>query len=219
MFNLVLKDFKLISKYNIFIAIYGLILSLSGLKMGSNPGLLYVISIIIITYISVLYSNGYDDKYKIHVSLNSMPIIRKEVVMAKYTSFILQLIFTSGIIIIFTLFLNLIGIKAAARTANIWDLIVSFNILGLFYTFYFPLYYKYDYNKLRIFNMGIYFLILIMPGYIPKLLKYDVGTKLINWVLSINNMNTIQLIILAIVFILLIISYILSSQIYSKKEF
>lgn len=219
MFNLVLKDFKLISKYNILIAIYGLILSFSGLKTKLNPGLLYVISIIIITYISVLYSNGYDDKYKIHISLNSMPIVRKEVVMAKYTSSILQLIFTSGIIIIFTLFLNLIGISAVTRTATIWDLIISFNILGLFYAFYFPLYYKYDYNKLRIFNMGIYFLVLVMPGYIPKFSKSNLGMKFLSWISSVNNINTLQLIILAIVCILLFLSCILSSQIYSKKEF
>lgn len=219
MLNLVLKDFKLGKRYNIFFLIYSLILSVAGLKMNRVPGMLYVLSIVIISYVSTLYANSYDEKYKIDIALNSMPVDKKDIVRAKYLALVLRLLVVSGGIIIFTLILNILGIKAAIRTANLWDLILSFNLLGIFYSVYYPLYYKFEYSKFRIINMGLYILLLVIPGYITKFLKSSMGSRFYNWLMHFKNLNQFHLCISILVLMLLIISMTISSKIYSKKEF
>ncbi|KOA21401.1 hypothetical protein CLHOM_00720 [Clostridium homopropionicum DSM 5847] len=219
MLTLALKDFKLSSKYNFFILIYGMFLSVAGLKNNHSPGVFYTLSIIIIVYISILYSNGYDEKYKIHVALNSLPIKKHEIVLAKYLSFILHIFLISGVIIIFTLILSILGLKTSARTANIWDMIIAFNILGIFYSIYYPIYYKFESSKLRILNIGLYLMLLVAPNYITKFLKSDSGTNLIKYLSTFNNTNALSLIILILSIFLLIVSFLISIRIYSKKEF
>lgn len=219
MLNLVLKDFKLGKRYNIFFLMYSLILSVAGLKMNRIPGMFYVLSIVIISYISILYANGYDEKYKIDIALNSMPVDKKDIVRAKYLSLILHLLVISGGIIVFTLLLNRLGVKAAIRTATLWDLILSFNLLGAFYSVYYPLYYKFEYSKFRIINMGLYLLLLVIPGYITKFLKSNMGSRFYTWLMHFKNLNQFHLFISVLVLMLLIASMTISSKIYSKKEF
>lgn len=219
MLTLAFKDFKLSSKYNFFILIYGMFLSVAGLKNSHSPGVFYTLSIIIIVYISILYSNGYDEKYKIHVALNSLPIKKHEIVLAKYLSFIFYIFLISGVIIIFTLILSILGLKTSSRTANIWDMIIAFNILGIFYSIYYPIYYKFESSKLRIFNIGLYLILLVAPNYMIKFLKSDSGTNLTKYLSTFNNTNTLSLIISILSIVLLIVSFLMSIRIYSKKEF
>ncbi|MFU0823450.1 ABC-2 transporter permease [Clostridium sp.] len=219
MLNLVLKDFKLGKRYNIFLLVYSLMISAFGLKMDHLPGILYVLSIVMISYISILYSNGYDEKYKIHIALNSMPINKKDIVRAKYLALILRILIVSGAIILFTSILNNLGVKAAVRTATFWDFILSFNLLGIFYSVYYPLYYKFEYNKFRIINMVLYILLLVIPGYITKFLKSNMGLKFSNWLMDFRHLNQFHLFTSTLVLIVLVISMIISSKIYCNKEF
>ncbi|MBE6044419.1 MULTISPECIES: ABC-2 transporter permease [Clostridium] len=219
MLNLVLKDFKLGKRYNIFLLVYSLMISAFGLKMDHLPGMLYVLSIVMLSYISILYSNGYDEKYKINIALNSMPINKKDIVRAKYLSLILRVLIVSCVIIIFTLILNRLGVKATVRTATFWDFILSFNLLGIFYSVYYPLYYKFEYNKFRIINMILYIILLVIPGYITKFLKSNIGLKFYNWIMDFRHLNQFQLFTSILVLIVLIISMTISSKIYCNKEF
>ncbi len=58
--------------------------------MPDHPvaNILYVLGMVILIFISVIYTNGYDDKYKSEIILNSFPIDRRDIVKGKYITLI-----------------------------------------------------------------------------------------------------------------------------------
>ncbi len=90
MLNLSKKDLKLSKKINIFAVIYALFIAAMGLTMPDHPvaNILYVLGMVILIFISVIYTNGYDDKYKSEIILNSFPIDRRDIVKGKYITLI-----------------------------------------------------------------------------------------------------------------------------------
>ncbi|MCY6370886.1 ABC-2 transporter permease [Clostridium ganghwense] len=219
MFNLILKDVTVTKKTNIILVVYAVILSVIGLKMPEASGFLYIMSIFMIAYITILTANSYDEKYKFHISLNSLPINKKDIVLSKYLSLVVYVIFYSMVVILLTNILYSLGFKSSGRAATIWDLIVSFNILGIFYSIYYPLYYKFEGSKLRIFSFILYILVIVSPGYVVKLIKTTNGQHILYLLSKINNINTLHLSFFVVVLIIMFISIQISTKIYSNKEF
>ena len=94
--------------------------------MPDHPvaNILYVLGMVILIFISVIYTNGYDDKYKSEIILNSFPIDRKDIVRGKYISLIIYIIIACSAVLIFTNIILKIGIITNGRSANIWNAIL-----------------------------------------------------------------------------------------------
>ena len=60
MFNLVKKDLKLATKINVFAVIYAMFISAMGMSQPNFPpaNAMYILGIIMLVFISVIYSNG-----------------------------------------------------------------------------------------------------------------------------------------------------------------
>ncbi|WMJ81103.1 ABC-2 transporter permease [Clostridium sp. MB40-C1] len=219
MLNLIIKDFKITKKINVIFFIYALGMAFVAIKsQAKHPGTLYIMSLILIVYISLLYANGYDGKYKIHIALNSMPVKKKNIVFSKYLSMIVYLAFYFLVMFIGS---NVFGIifNNTDNVISIWDFVICFNAMTIFYALYYPLYYKVNKDKLAMLNFGIYITVLIIPTLFTKFMKSSLGHTFLMSVSRVNNINTIHLIFLLVAIVLQIISVEISFRIYSRKEF
>lgn len=219
MFNLIKKDFILSRKINIFAVIYGLFIAAMGLTMPDPlmSTLLYVFGMIILIFITVIYTNGYDDKYKSEIILNSLPMDRKNIVRAKYMALILFIVISCGTVLIFTNIILKLGIASTGKGASIWNAIFVINISLIFYSIYYPIYFKVG-EGLRSFNTILWILMVIGPSVLSKLME---GLNNIGYLGKIIDMdiNRINIYVLILSLIMFYMSMKISEKIYRTREF
>ncbi|MBV4431168.1 ABC-2 transporter permease [Clostridium tyrobutyricum] len=213
MANLILKDI-LIQKKSF---ITGIICSLPILLNFRNLGAsIYTFLPILITFVFITNAILYDEKAEI--LLNSLPIKRIHIVSAKYISiFLFTLI---GIITMFLLvnIIKFLGTTNLPISMNIENIFISFVLSLILNCINFPLYFKYGYLKARfiplILIFGVFFLLSSLDGILHKYINYEFI------VINLNNMPQIILnsIIILICFIVFIISFSLSCNIYKNKD-
>lgn len=219
MISLIKKDLKLSVKVNIFAVIYALFISATGLISDNLilSNLLYVLGIVILTFVSVIFTNGYDDKYKSEVVLNSFPIDRRSIVRGKYITLIVFVTISSGAIILFTNILPMFNIIDSIGSANMHTAILAASIILLFYSIYYPFYFKIG-EGLKTFNSVLWILLMIGPAMIGRGFKALDQRGLLDKLMNID-LGTINLYLLGISLIIYYISLQISKGIYMRREF
>ncbi|WP_416197145.1 MAG: ABC-2 family transporter protein [Sporanaerobacter sp.] len=217
MFNLVKKDLKLSTKINIFAVVYAMFISAMGMNLPVDlpVNIMYILGIINFVFVSVIYSIGYDDKNKSEVVLNSFPIDRVDIVRGKYVTLII-FILISVFTLLFTNAIEALGLKSAGRPADIWDIVAAMSLLLVFYSIYYPLYFKL--GDLRMFNSILWMLVFVGPTILGK-----IGRKLESKGLlkGMASLNIRQITLFAFIFSILIyyISLQISKKLYMTREF
>lgn len=219
MIGLIKKDLKLSIKINLIAVIYVLFISVNGLlsKDLLVGNIIYVLSIIIFTFVVVIYVNGFDDKYKSEVILNSFPLDRRNIVRSKYITLIIFILISSAVIVALTNVLPMILNIDGRASANIHTVIIAANVLLLFYSIYYPIYFKVG-EGLRTFNTILWLLLVIGPNLLVKALKTLDQRKLLE-ILAHIDLDKINLYFLGISLIIYYLSLQISKKIYVKKEF
>jgi len=219
MINLIKKDLKLSIKVNIFAVIYALFISATGLIADNSiaANLLYIIGIVILTFIAVIFTNGYDDKNRSEVVFNSLPLDRRNIVRGKYISLLIFLLISSGAVILFTNILSIFEILDGGDSAGIQSAILAANIVLLFYSIYYPFYFKVG-GGLRTFNAVLWIVLMIGPSMLGKGLKALDERGLLDRLMKID-LNTINLYLLVISIVIYYISLQISKRIYMRREF
>lgn len=219
MIGLIKKDLKLSIKINLFAVIYVLFISVNGLlsKDLLIGNIIYVLSIIIFTFVVVIYVNGFDDKYKSEVILNSFPLDRRNIVRSKYITLIIFILISSAVIVALTNVLPMLLNIDGRASANIHTVIIAANVLLLFYSIYYPIYFKVG-EGLRTFNTILWLLLVIGPNLLVKALKTLDQRKLLE-ILAHIDLDKINLYLLGISLIIYYLSLQISKKIYVKKEF
>lgn len=219
MIGLIKKDLKLSIKINLIAVIYVLFISVNGLlsKDLLIGNIIYVLSIIIFTFVVVIYVNGFDDKYKSEVILNSFPLDRRNIVRSKYITLIIFILISSAVIVALTNVLPMILNIDGRASANIHTVIIAANVLLLFYSIYYPIYFKVG-EGLRTFNTILWLLLVIGPNLLVKALKTLDQRKLLE-ILAHIDLDKINLYFLGISLIIYYLSLQISKKIYVKKEF
>lgn len=219
MIGLIKKDLILSIKVNIFAVIYALFISATGLIRDNLliANLFYVLGIIILTFIMVIYTNGFDDKYKTQVVLNSFPIDRRNIVRSKYIILIIFILISSGVIIALTNILPMLLSVGSRAIANIHAIIFASNILLLFYSIYYPFYFKIG-EGLRSFNAMLWMFLMLGPALIGRLFKALDAWGLLGKLMNMD-LDKINLYILGIILVIYYISLQISKKIYMKREF
>ncbi len=219
MIGLIKKDLKLSIKINLIAVIYVLFISVNGLlsKDLLVGNIIYVLSIIIFTFVVVIYVNGFDDKYKSEVILNSFPLDRRNIVRSKYITLIIFILISSAVIVALTNVLPMILNIDGRASANIHTVIIAANVLLLFYSIYYPIYFKVG-EGLRTFNTILWLLLVIGPNLLVKALKTLDQRKLLE-ILAHIDLDKINLYLLGISLIIYYLSLQISKKIYVKKEF
>lgn len=218
MFNLVKKDLKLSTKINIFAVAYAMFISAMGMNLPVDlpVNIMYILGIITFVFVSVIYSIGYDDKNKSEVVLNSFPIDRKDIVRGKYVTLLIFIFISCISVFLLTNIIKGLGVKPDGRPADIWDVVAAMSLLLVFYSIYYPLYFKL--GDLRMFNSILWMLVFVGPTILGK-----IGRKLESKGLlkGMASLNIRQITLFAFIFSILIyyISLQISKKIYMTREF
>lgn len=221
MINLILKDILIQKKSLLYALFYGIFALIAFPSTMTARGA-YMFGGISIAYLLIIYSNGYDEKNKSEVILNSLPVRRDSIVTAKYASVLI--FFILGVVItgIEGLVITTLNIIPSMRFIAISDVLSVFISVGLMYSVYYPLYFKFGSLKLKIFNIVLYMLFLFVPNIIVTTIEENPNSNFALKIISVLEKNPIwmlQCFTVIIVMIALIISMEISIKIYRNKEF
>ena len=219
MINLVKKDLKLSTKINVFAFIYAIFIAAMGVPLSSHPtvNMLYVLAIIMLVFVSIIYTNGYDDRYKSEIVLNSFPIDRRDIVRGKYLALIIFILTSCILIFLFTNIINVIYYHENRSGANIFDIIFAMNVLLIFYSIYYPFYFKLG-EGIRTFNVVMWVFVIVCPSILKKVGNALVGKEFFIKIASLD-LNKISLYFLIFGVVVYYISLQLSKIIYMNREF
>lgn len=220
MYKLVIKDLWLIKKYFLFALIYVPFFMFAFQKMEQS---MLPAGIVGITYVLVTTACASDDKNKADILLNSLPVKRAKIVIAKYLSIILYTILGITEYAAIYWIIKITGIPFQVAAITFENLFGAFFAVFLMNSIYFPLYFKYGYMKSRIFNFVLFFGFFFGIGLISNLIKriYEHNAIIENVIKYFIN-QTDFLIVSELTFVLvfmLLVSILISLKIYKNKEF
>ncbi|RJE47411.1 MULTISPECIES: ABC-2 transporter permease [unclassified Dehalobacter] len=225
MWRIILKDL-MVQKSNIFIILF-LCISISG-TMYRSPGIAGV-QLLLGVYFMLIYANSYDFKYNGEIMINSLPINRKEIVLAKYLSAIVYALIIMVIIIPESMILYLFNFPGL--TGGIQGIVSFLGIvvllLSLYISIYLPLYYRLGYMRSRWANFISMFVIFGLIGAVGQLTKMPAdelettsqGLEQLIMILNGYADPVIYLMMLVVGIVLLVLSFKVSVRIYKNKDF
>ena len=221
MLRLILKDILIQKKTLLTAFIYGFFaIYVFGVKYYTNGG--FVAGAVAIGYLFITYAVSYDDKNNCHIALNSLPVKRIEVVLAKYLSVVLF-----GCIGIFTMIIDgflaeLFGFAMPKNYVTINNVLMVFGVLLVMYSIYYPLYFRFGAVKMNIVNVFLFMTIIVLPKALGEFILNHENNPLIKEVLNfIRNSpkSVIQILSFAAVALISLISIGTSTRIYKSKDF
>jgi ABC-2 type transport system permease protein len=221
MLNLVLKDLLIQKKSFLVLFLLGLFMFI----VYSNPifeNFIYIMGGVMIVYIFLVSANAEDEKNKSEIVLVSLPLSRRDIVLAKYVSVPVYVVIGLGFLFLMALVFRLPLIPLMPRLINLTDLLASLFIVGLAVNIYLPLYFRYGTAALRIFSVFLFLGFFFIPRYIAEYAISNPETPVIKFALDLLAAESKLIPVLYIVgFILLItiVSYLISKKIYFEKEF
>lgn len=221
MLRLIYKDFILVKKAVLFFLAFSLYIDFLGLKSQSMPGLIYIIIMVIFSYVFMIYSNGYDDKNKGEIIFNSMPVKRNSLVLAKYLDIIFFIIFTGITLIISSEIMKIIfvssSIKITGRAAYISDVLYALIIIQIYFSLYLPFYFKLGGSRLQLFNQISYMIFIMMPYIILKVITKFRDSKIVIYLININ-LASLRTILIFMIILIFTVSIVISMNVYNKRD-
>ena len=219
-FNLMIKDLKLSIKAIIFIIFYIVVFSTITLSSVDKPfiSVAYVLLMIMSIILLVIYTNGLDDRNKTEVVLNSLPISRSDIVRGKYLTVILYIVIICSMLFLSSNFLKgLITKFQGGKSITIGNIIVAINVVLLFYSIYYPVYFKVG-EDMRTFNYVLWILLFVFPNLVKKLGNKLNEKGLLKEILSVD-LEKVNICILIISIAVFYMSLQISKKLYKQREF
>ncbi|MFY9176183.1 MAG: ABC-2 transporter permease [Caldicoprobacterales bacterium] len=219
MLNLILKDLLVQKKSLLFALGYCFFLVFAFQSMeGTAP----VAATIAVVYLLIQYSFAYDDKNKSEIMLNSLPISRKDIVLAKYLSVLLYIGLATVAYMFATLVIKMINIPLKVQFLSLQTISISFFIVSLMASFYLPVVLKYGYLKSKMFNIVMFLLFFFIPMGIISLNQKPGFSLSVNMSLkdAISWSNwQITLLVIGFSLLMMCVSCFISINIYNNREF
>ncbi|EPY2302171.1 ABC-2 transporter permease [Clostridium sporogenes] len=172
--NLIIND--LILCKNIFLIAIPMIifLTFTGLQcsIDGNHHYVYIYVIAMGSYILINYVEQIMNKNKSNIFMYSLPIEKNNMVLEKYLFIIGINIINWGICILTTVIFSIIlkG-RLIANICSIDDLVFAITLISIYYSIYYPFYFKLGPNKLNLFNRCIYMFIILLPVIIQRIIE------------------------------------------------
>ncbi len=219
--NLIIKDLILQKKYFLYTLGYGIFMFLVFNNQLFND-FIYSMGSIAMSYVSIMYLITFDSRYKTDTVLNSLPIKRRDVIMAKYLTFLAIIALSLLIMSIIGGVFNIIGLIRVRRYISFYDVIMTFVSIVILSSIYYPLNLRFGGYFVRIFTTFLFIGALFLPKVSAEFLDENMYNPKFESVFKILiNTNGQVLIFGALMFIviLMFVSYKISLKIYSNKEF
>ncbi|MCR3761200.1 ABC-2 transporter permease [Clostridium felsineum] len=200
-----------------------------------TPIFIYIVVPTVLMYDYISNLSYYDYRYNSEIMFNSLPVNRKEVVLSKYLSS--ALFFLLGIVVtaIFTMIfrsLNVAGKGVGAFVSiNKWMNLSKFNnIISFeasificllstifFVAIYFPIYFKFDFLKVRIIFTIVSIIFSIIPVLILKFIGTSTTYRIVNYINNGSKLIIGVFVFLVSIFIIYI-SINISIKFYRNKD-
>lgn len=222
MINLILKDILIQKKTLWFAALYSIFVFFAFSAPMFSQGL-YIMGAVAISYIFILTAVAYDDKNNSDVILNSLPLKRSSIIMAKYLSIIVFVALSVGIVGIIGMAIRTFGIlPISPRLISITDFLGTLISIGILCSLYLPLYYKFGSIRVRIFNIFLFLAVFFIPSYLGEMAAKNQPNEFVLGILTgLKNFPDwlIWLVSSAFTLVTMLISMFISIQIYKRKDF
>lgn len=222
MLNLIKKDILIQKKTFLYTFLYTIFASAVFSSMGPSGFSLYVLSPMVTTYMFITLAVQYEDKNKSEIVLNSLPLKRDDIVIAKYISmFVFAILgFTYSITIGFVGIAT--GIPMFTRSISLLDIIFVFTSAAIFSSIFFPVYFKFGFVKMKLFNIVLMMLIFFLPNIAIEYVSESPNNILVqklNYFINNTSSFTQNSLALTIGLIIFLTSLMISIRIYNNKEF
>lgn len=213
MLNLILKDLLIQKKSLILSLAYGVLFTVTFKNASSN------ICPLVIVYLLLAGACAYDDKNKSDILLNSLPMKRKNIVLAKYLSTFVYMIIGLCISAISTVALKTAGVSITMKLFSSNSLILCTISVVLLSAVYLPLNFKFGYVISKYIGMILFILFfcgLSSLSLVSSQQKYGIYKLLINF----NNQALwIQALVITSTMLIIWVGSIVSSiKIYENRD-
>lgn len=217
--ELIMKDFKVLKFMNLWMLFMGILFGFIG-TTSTIPfnSIVYGYGIFVMTYMFSIFTLQIEERSKSYIMVISLPTNRERIVLAKYISTMIYLLFS----VIFVLLIAMISIvlfpsSLMENTPSIFNISLIIGLCLIFLSIYLPFQY-YNVGKVQAFNQVFYIFLILLPNIIPRFASKIESTNIFQK--SINmNFKSVTFIILGIGILLYLISLNLSQKIYKAKEF
>lgn len=221
MYHLIMKEFLVQKKTILFSIIYTVFVAIVFASILPGGGAVYILAPVAVNYLFIMYSCGFDEKNNADVVFNSLPLKRDDIVIAKYSSTFFFAAFGILCSMIIGIIGEIIGIGQIERFIALSDIVSVFGIVMVFAAVFFPLYFKFGLNKMRIINI----MLLLIPMFLPSLMvdyvkDHQEDPIVRNIISAIGNTQewVLQTLIMVVCGILFLISVLISIKIYKNKD-
>ena len=212
MLGLIKKDLLLLKSNLVYFFVIALIYSL--LIVEGTFGISFILVLPIIAVIMFLSTFSYDDFNKWDAYAITLPVLRKNIIKSKYIATLIIILASSLLGLLISLLISTLPNQIFSLDIFIEEFLSA--ILGaiIFISIMFPLIYKIGIEKARISVFVVVFGLLIVFNFLGGFIDFSRVLEKLN---SLSDVWFIVIPIIAMLFIL--VSYIITSRIYLKKEF
>lgn len=215
MINLIIKDVLIQKKTVAFIFLYILFLIFAFQSLGPAA---FSTGIVVSTYMLALGACAYEDKNKSDIMINSLPIKRSTIVLAKYLSVFIFFAIAIVSYMVSASIINVLKLPVKVFPITLEGFIGALFAVSLISSIYFPVFFKMGYIKSRIVNFIMFFA--VFAGI--NILVQNRESVFMQWVfnlLSSQSDNIIAVSIAAFAALIIILSYAISVIFYKNREF
>ncbi len=219
MFQLIVKDMLIQKKTLVFGIFYVAIMIIAMQNSGSAT---LPAGIMALTYILVLTACALEDKSKADILLNSLPLGRSSIVMARYLSVFVYAALGVIYYVIVSAIINVFGIPLRTNPITAEGLIGTVFAVSLIVSVYFPAFFKLGYIRSKFINFILFFGVFLGIGAISMAFNDKMNSAPISRVKEfLSGLSELQAAagLLAISLLLLSASYLLSVKLYKSREF
>jgi len=219
MLSLIYKDILIQKKTVLFSFVYIIFIIIAFQNVGPA---MFPAGIVAFTYMLVLSACAYEDKNEANIMLNSLPIPRFHVVLAKYLSVLVFLVIGFVCYVIVTTIMQVTALPIKTYPVSLAGILGAVLAVSLINGLYFPVFFKNGYIRSRIFNFllffGVFFGITILTDFINENPESIFIQRIVGWFSAQPDMMIAALMV-ALISVVLISSLTLSLIFYKKREF
>lgn len=216
MFNLIIKDILIQKKTVLFTFVY-MIFLIVFLKEGG-----FVSAMAIVSYMLVITGFSLEEKNKSDIMLNSLPIKRRDIVLAKYISVFIYFVVGIAAYFLTAIVIRLLGSPITIHSVTLEEIIGALFAITILNGIYIPILFKVGYTKSRVVIFIMFFLVFFLGAAFTKItskIQSNVFIKTIaNFFTSKSDMQILVYLLGAII-IMILGSFLLSVKLYENREF
>lgn len=219
MLSLVLKDLLIQKKVVLFSFFYVLIMVIAFQGQGAA---MLIVGIVTVNYVMLQTACAYDEKNNTDIMLNSLPLSRGDIVLARYISVLVFSMIGIGGYVLITIIFGICNFPIKVYPFTLEAIFGAIAGIVIMNSIYLPTFYKLGYIKSKWINFILFFGVFFSIGGISYIIKQGNNIPIIKSIVaSIEGFSESQIIIGLIMVMGMVIlgSYFLSVKFYKNREF